>query len=412
MGEAKESKVSIVSTKAPQDSYVVRGAKIHCSNGSKSNVINLPIDHGAYVGEQPLITVKDSKTKNIGTFGICSKTQKPCKPDVKSWLNGNKQKKIFDMNTMNMEETVVEPGSYGVCSRQSGLIEFDNSGQLLIPESGWKRYQNKIIFMSNRRPGTLIGEWSDLTCNDIEKDDLLELHPYFRYQEKESVDMLFEEFRTMVNNFSWADTNMQSVVNKMVDHFRKGNGIDFYNDTLTGHVRNHKETIQYKETIEKILKYELIKEKGEFNKLSMDEIKLYIQNKADYPAYEKGDVFSGLFIAIHGMWGNNVILKSYKLKDKYYKGILRFEFFDHFGLGGEDMMNTKRRGGILIPDLAGMRAWFTLQHYKKFEGKFKPFTNYEIVEYEFEGDLDERQYDIVEEELKGIREKIMKKESK
>jgi hypothetical protein len=34
-------------------------------------------------------------------------------------------------------------------------------------------------------------------------------------------------------------------------------------------------------------------------------------------------------------------------------------------LGGEDMMNTKRRGGILIPDLAGMRAWFTLQHYKK-----------------------------------------------
>lgn len=54
--------------------------------------------------------------------------------------------------------------------------------------------------------------------------------------------------------------------------------------------------------------------------------------------------------------------------------LIRFEFFDHFGLGGEDMMNTKHRGGILIPDLAGMRAWFTLQHYKKFKGKFKPFT--------------------------------------
>lgn len=34
------------------------------------------------------------------------------------------------------------------------------------------------------------------------------------------------------------------------------------------------------------------------------------------------------------------------------------------------------------------------------------------MEYEFEGDLDERQYDIVEEELKAIREKIMKKEPK
>ena len=113
MGKEKESKVSIVSTKAPQDSYVVRGAKIQCDYGAKPSVLNLPIDHGSYVGVQPLITVRDSKNMNIGSFGICSKTQKPCKPAVQKWLNGNGKKKIFDINTMNMESTVLEQGSYG-----------------------------------------------------------------------------------------------------------------------------------------------------------------------------------------------------------------------------------------------------------------------------------------------------------
>lgn len=72
------------------------------------------------------------------------------------------------------------------------------------------------------------------------------------------------------------------------------------------------------------------------------------------------------------------------------------------------MSNTRRYAGILIPDLAGMRAWFTLQHYTKFEGRFKPFVNYEIVEYEFEGYLDDEQYDYIEEELNTIREEKRK----
>jgi hypothetical protein len=49
---------------------------------------------------------------NIGTFGICSKSQKPCKPAVQKWLNGNGQKKIFDINTIDREETVLEQSSF------------------------------------------------------------------------------------------------------------------------------------------------------------------------------------------------------------------------------------------------------------------------------------------------------------
>ena len=139
----------------------------------------------------------------------------------------------------------------------------------------------------------------------------------------------------------------------MVDHFRYNNGADFYDDVLTARVKDHEQTLMYKGQIEKILKYELRKAKGSLDKLSIAGINEYLQKKANYPDYGFENVFTGLFIAIHAMWGNNVILNLYKLKgDYYYKGILRFEFFDYFGLGGEDMSNTRRYAGILIPDLS------------------------------------------------------------
>ncbi|WP_313152264.1 DUF3289 family protein [Lacrimispora sp.] len=422
MGESGDRNLYLFETdKMPQESYVVREAKLQCDYGSKPSVLNLPIDHGAYVGGQPFITERDSKNMNIGTFGICSKTQKPCKPAVQKWLNGNGQKKIFDINTMDMEATVLEQSSYGVCTSNLGFVTFASSGQMPAPGRGWKRFQDKVVFMSNRRPGTLIGRYPDLGSNDVDKYTLLgghnepviegvedpnyfKSHPYFKFQEKENVDTLFDEFQTMVNDFSWADSEMKNVMKKMVDHFRYGNGADFYDDVLTSRVKDHEQTLMYKECIEKILRYELRKVKGDLDKLSIAEMNEYLQEKAKYPNYSFNNVFNGLFVAIHAMWGNNVILKSYKLQgDYHYKGILKFEFFDHFGLGGEDMANTTRYAGILIPDLVGMRAWFTLQHYTKFGGKFKPFVDYEIVEYEFEGYLDDEQYDYIEEELKVIR---------
>ncbi|WP_143322429.1 hypothetical protein [Clostridium sp. HBUAS56010] len=41
-------------------------------------------------------------------------------------MNGNGKKKIFDINAMNMEATVLEQGSYGVCSSNSGIVTFAN----------------------------------------------------------------------------------------------------------------------------------------------------------------------------------------------------------------------------------------------------------------------------------------------
>lgn len=113
-------------------------------------------------------------------------------------------------------------------------------------------------------------------------------------------------------------------------------------------------------------------------------------------------MFSGFFVAIHAMWGNDVEVKSYKLKENNYQGIISIKFFDHFGLGKEDMVNPTKRFGIKIPDLAGIRAWYVLQHWDKFGGKYKPFVDYSIVDYEFEGDLMDTKYNYIKDKLEDI----------
>lgn len=69
--------------------YVVRGAEVSCSYGSKTCVLNLPKDHGVLTSDgRPLITENDITTNNIKSFGMCNKNRsKPCKckPELGKW---------------------------------------------------------------------------------------------------------------------------------------------------------------------------------------------------------------------------------------------------------------------------------------------------------------------------------------
>jgi len=60
--------------------YLVRGALLHCHCGTHARCLNLLLDHGAYVGEHPLIHELNCETenqRNISWFGVC---QSPCPP--------------------------------------------------------------------------------------------------------------------------------------------------------------------------------------------------------------------------------------------------------------------------------------------------------------------------------------------
>lgn len=117
------------SQKAVQREYVVRGAITKCSNGEKEVVINLPSDHGKYIQGTPQIDVQDSNANNIGSFGICKKTNHKCVPNLSPWINGNENERMWDQNTLQSEATVMAADTYCVCLENNGVVGFTYSGQ-------------------------------------------------------------------------------------------------------------------------------------------------------------------------------------------------------------------------------------------------------------------------------------------
>ena len=78
--------------------YVVRGAKVSCSKGTMSTVVQLPNDHGVYAADnRPFITQSDVRNDNIKGFGKCKASNNKdelCKPALCNWITGTTNVKI------------------------------------------------------------------------------------------------------------------------------------------------------------------------------------------------------------------------------------------------------------------------------------------------------------------------------
>lgn len=54
--------------------YVVRGAKISCTFGTHFRKLDMPLTHGVFIGDKPMLNERDcrvGKNYNIAPFGIC-----------------------------------------------------------------------------------------------------------------------------------------------------------------------------------------------------------------------------------------------------------------------------------------------------------------------------------------------------
>lgn len=83
-------------------------------------------------------------------------------------------------------------------------------------------------------------------------------------------------------------------------------------------------------------------------------------------------------ISVNDLWGTNIYIKEYTFDENGFKGTLVFNLYDHFGLDQPDVEKFYRI-------LAGFRAWFVLQHYNMYDGKYKPFINLVEIEVPFGG---------------------------
>ncbi|MBC2582569.1 DUF4280 domain-containing protein [Clostridium sp. DJ247] len=90
----------IVSGEGEEKSYVVAGAKLKCTCGSRKSKLRVPSSHGVYIKDKAQLNVMDYKPGvNITTFGICKSPKNPlvdtfesCKPILNMpWTNGKNE---------------------------------------------------------------------------------------------------------------------------------------------------------------------------------------------------------------------------------------------------------------------------------------------------------------------------------
>lgn len=110
------------------DYYIVRGAKMHCEFGSHDRKINLPVSHGSYVNDKPMMNMKDNKpVENIAYFGVCtsgnctnSENVDLVKEDGQT-VSGIKCCPVILAEWLNAKEDTVVDG-YGALTTKSQLI--------------------------------------------------------------------------------------------------------------------------------------------------------------------------------------------------------------------------------------------------------------------------------------------------
>lgn len=121
--------------------YIVRGAKMRCDKGTHARKINLPVSHGSYVAEKPMMNKTDRKEKNISYFGICNggcpsnggnicliaengqtiEGKKCCVQILKDWMNVKEE-------TLVEGEPALTTDSVLIC-KYGGKIKFETNGQ-------------------------------------------------------------------------------------------------------------------------------------------------------------------------------------------------------------------------------------------------------------------------------------------
>lgn len=102
--------------------FLVRGAKLRCECGSALRKLNLPLCHGVYITNQPMMNANDYKANvNVMHFGMCRKTGRKCEPQINDpWFEAHEKVLVDGVPAITMD-------SFLVCY-VGGLIEPVNIG--------------------------------------------------------------------------------------------------------------------------------------------------------------------------------------------------------------------------------------------------------------------------------------------
>ncbi len=235
-----------------------------------------------------------------------------------------------------------------------------------------------IVADSKRKPG--LNEdgtvANDMKYGDYTQAQIENLGFTFKIYDLDKVpaEALFFDLRLM-SKALFAKGDLEDNIGRMIDRFQSNTGGTYSDPSLTRAAREHASTRRFEGQIRSGLADAIKKHKGDISKLTKNlDVRLIGR-----PVFNtNSDILDGLTIAINDTWAYKVAITEYALSQKRYKGTFSVTLYDHFGLDKPDVEKKYKY-------LAGFRAWFILQHLKRFS--YKPFITEVELTYPFEGQL-------------------------
>jgi hypothetical protein len=282
---------------------------------------------------------------------------------------------------------IIDPGSVAILK----LNEFTklkinrNYGPVLIPIAKSRRVVGKKYDGSKAE---------DLKYGQYSAKQIKRIQVNFRMDDMNfdlktvSADKLFKDFKKMATGLfstnkwpSSGKTDMQNNILRMIDKFKSNTGGTYSDPALNNWAKRSSIFMEFERELQRKLHAALKKYRGNVHKIN-PKVVGDIDSKIKFNTWK--DILGGMTIATNDIWAWEVNLTDYELSGLDYTGTYKISLYDHFGLDRPDVDDNSPTG-FLPGKLAGFRAWFILQHLKRFA--YKPFITVMDIENKFRGTI-------------------------
>lgn len=193
---------------------------------------------------------------------------------------------------------------------------------------------------------------------------------------QQCVDILFKEMKELSKMFSFLG-EYKSVIVELIDHFRYGNGTEFYSEKLNSayHQRingysSYNPLLIIKNSFEEEIR---LRNSINFSFEFFNKIYSMLSDTRLPKFNDKIDRVNGMGISVHDIAAQKITLLDFQQYTSGWSATLHFSAQDHFGLDVADIKNK------LYSQFRFFRIWFFLQRHRDFA--FKPFfTHFDSIQ--------------------------------
>lgn len=232
----------------------------------------------------------------------------------------------------------------------------------------------------------------DLRCGDLTAEQLINhfqlrdvsarTFPYLMADRQASAKILFDEFRTLSDAFSFHG-DYQGLMRKMINHMQANTGAVFsdplLDQAMAERILEDKSENSSLEKVRGVLRKHIDRGNGIFPLKWKEVFHNYIMNSILPKFNNLSDRVNGLGISVHDVWSVNITLKALEISGDRYKAKVHYHIQDHFGLDDTDITDS------FYKQLRIFRIWFVLQRWQEYG--YKPFITEMNVEVTIEGAL-------------------------